>query len=135
MPRPGGFTLLELLVVLFIAALAAGLALQSLPDARQTALAREADRLSALLEIARAKARSQGLTARFIPTKTGFVFTQIEDMPQHWLNAATRAEGTLLLGPEPITPAQRVTLTLDGATLVLASDGVRAFAPQATPAP
>ena len=58
-----GFTLIELLIVVAIVALASTLATLALRDPDASALEREADRLSALLEAARAESRASGLTA------------------------------------------------------------------------
>ena len=57
---PGGFTLIELLVVIAIIAIAtAGVGL-ALRNTGQENLDREAERLSALLEAARAQSRASG---------------------------------------------------------------------------
>ena len=58
---PPGFTLLELLVVVALIAVAtAGVSL-SLRDSAQSALQRDAERLAVLLETGRAQARANGL--------------------------------------------------------------------------
>jgi general secretion pathway protein H len=41
----------------------------------------------------------------------------------------------VLLGPEPILPAQRIVLRLEDRRLVLASDGLSAFAVASAPTP
>lgn len=140
--KSAGFTLLELLVVIAIIVLAtAGVAL-ALRDSGQAALEREAERLAALLEAARAQSRASGVAVRWRVTPEGFVFDglPVGTLPTGWLEPDTRAQGAtadgraadaLQLGPEPIIAAQQVQLTLDGPparSLTLATDGLRPFA-------
>ena len=73
MQRQRGLTLLELLVVLAIIGFAmAGVSL-SLRDNRQTQLEREAQRLVAMLEAARAQSRTSGVSLIWQATSEGFV--------------------------------------------------------------
>lgn len=143
--RPHGFTLLELLVVIAIIAMATtgvGLALR---DSGQASLEREADRLAALLESARAQSRASGSVVRWRPTPQGpgaFAFDGLppDALPNTWMTEgvsaqAATAEGqpaaALQLGPEPIIAAQQVLITssaLPGRSLRLATDGLRPFA-------
>ena len=144
-----GFTLLELLVVMAIVAMASvgvGLAMR---DGTQTRLEREALRLSALFESARARSQVSGMPVRWRVTPQGFQFEGLppseraeDDLPQAWLDADTTARmdatapvpGAVLLGPEPIMAPQTVTLfshTQPGTSLRLSTDGVRPFAVQA----
>ncbi len=73
MQRQRGLTLLELLVVLAIIGFAmAGVSL-SLRDSNQTQLEREAQRLVAVLEAARAQSRTSGVALIWQATPEGFV--------------------------------------------------------------
>ena len=73
MQRQQGLTLLELLVVLaIIGAAMAGVSL-SLRDSNQTQIEREAQRLIAVLEAARAQSRTSGMALIWQPTAEGFV--------------------------------------------------------------
>ena len=130
-----GFTLLELLVVVAIMAIAtAGVGL-ALRDSSQTMLEREAQRLVALLESARAQSRMTANPIRWRTTERGFSFEGATpaSLPAAWLGADVRAVTTnpVLLGPEPIITPQRIqlaTLSSPGHSLIIATDGVRPFA-------
>ena len=63
--RLGGFTLLELLVVMAIVAMVSAGVGFAMRDASQVQLDREADRLAALFETARARSRVSGLPVRW----------------------------------------------------------------------
>lgn len=151
--RPHGFTLLELLVVVAIIALASSVVTMALPDPAATRLEREAARLVAILEAARTQARSLGAPVLWVPgprpgqpanygeaPADDFHFTGLPDshgLPGRWSDAElagrlsvtlpARARG-LVLGPEPVIPAQQLTLQLDERRLVLATDGLSPFA-------
>jgi len=146
-----GFTLLELLVVLAIVAIATVGVGFAMRDGTQTQLEREALRLCALFEAARSRSQVSGVAVRWRITEHGFVFEglsraeQSEDnLPQGWLDPDTTASvtarvqsqaapksDTLLLGPEPIIEPQSVILqsrSQPAHRLQLATDGVRPFA-------
>ena len=139
--RTRGFTLLELLVVVSIMALATAGAALALRDSDQTQLERDAERLAALLESARAQSRATGVQVRWQTTPNGFRFDGLpltSTLPTQWLNPATvvRGPGTLVLGPEPLIGPQQVTLiqtTHPERALRVATDGLRPFAVQAAP--
>jgi general secretion pathway protein H len=134
----GGFTLLELLVVVAIVAMASVGVGFAMRDASLVQLERDAERLSALLESARARSRVSGVPVRWHPTEDGFRFEGLSgpDLPQHWLDTDTQVAGvagtvSLTLGPEPIIGPQEVTLVSSqapGKSVRLTTDGVRPFA-------
>ena len=148
--RPRGFTLLELLVVIAIIALAtAGVGL-SLRNSGQATLDREAERLAALLESARAQSRANGIAVRWRITPEGpgnFSFDGLPPgaLPTNWLTDGIAAQpigvdgrptGALQLGPDQIIAAQQVLLTSDALpdrSLRIGTDGLRPFTVERTP--
>lgn len=129
--RGPGFTLLELLVVVAIIAIATAGVTLVLRDPAETALERDAQRLSALLEAARAQSRTSGVPARWVAVDGGFRFEGVArgSMPDRWLSAdtAVSSASVLRLGPEPIIGAQQVLLSQGARTLRVATDGLRPF--------
>ncbi len=134
----GGFTLLELLVVISIMALAtAGVSL-AIRDSGEQQLEREAQRLATLLESARAQARTNGALVVWRPLPQGFRFEGLPPnvkMPTQWLQTPVLVQPNtpVVLGPEPLIPRQSITLSLPGsnsAPLRLATDGLRPFSIQ-----
>jgi general secretion pathway protein H len=133
--RARGFTLLELLVVVAIIAIATAGVSFALRDSQGAQLDREAQRLAALLESARAQSRSSGVPVRWYPVAGGFRFDGVPPgaLPQNWLSASTQVRGAaaLQLGPEPIIGPQQVVLesaAAPGHRLRIATDGLRPFA-------
>ena len=129
-----GFTLIELLVVVAIMAMAtAGVGL-SLRDSSGTVLEREAQRLAALLDSARAQSRMSAIPVRWRSTATGFAFDGLAapGLPTQWLSPDVQAVGmpAIPLGPEPVIGPQQIRLisiSRPGNSVTLATDGVRPF--------
>jgi general secretion pathway protein H len=146
---PQGFTLLELLVVVALIAVAtAGVSL-SLRDSAQSALQRDAERLAVLLETGRAQARANGLPVIWRTQDNSanpvqsFVFEGLPPpgLPKNWLADTTRARAgsAITLGPEPLIEPQAVALSTaqlapqsPGQTLWVVTDGLRPFKVQNT---
>lgn len=150
MHRQQGLTLLELMVVLLIIGLATtGVAL-ALRDGAQTQLEREAQRLVAKLEAARAQSRTSGQPWVWLPSTTGFVIHALPRTPQQpvvqesWLQEGTQATVDLpatssgpavVLGPEPLLSPIQISLRIRPAanspdaplTLRIGTDGLKPF--------
>ena len=133
-----GFTLIELMIVVVLIAVASSVASLALRDPASTSLEREGARLAALLESARAEARASALPAYWEPVTTtaepGFHFVGLppsEDLPTRWLESGVTAEvigaRAVTLGPEPLIGAQRIVLRLREQRLTLATDGLGPF--------
>ena len=118
MQRQRGLTLLELLVVLAIIAVSsAGVAL-AMRDNAQTLLEREAQRLIAKLEAARAQSRAQGVPIVWRATASGFVIetplvgADFAPQSEDWLYVDTSTDAqAIALGPEPIIAPTTITLS------------------------
>ncbi|MET0383746.1 MAG: prepilin-type N-terminal cleavage/methylation domain-containing protein [Burkholderiaceae bacterium] len=134
-----GFSLLELMVVMLIVALATGLVTLSMRDSAQNKVEEEGARLAALLESARTQSRIVGTDVRWAPAADGggdFEFIGLpalatRELPRRWLDSGTHADVVgapqLLLGPEPLLPAQRVVLRLGDHELAVGTDGLSPF--------
>lgn len=142
-------------MVVAIIALASGVSMLALRGGARDRLEQEAARLSAVLDAARLESRASGRTLIWVPAsptdpippgekepRADFRFEQLtplgvvgfnapKDWPRRWLHAQTSAEvigaARLVLGPEPLIPAQRVRLRLQEEQIDLATDGLSAF--------
>jgi general secretion pathway protein H len=138
-----GFTLIELMIVVALIAVAAGVVSLALRDPAGVRLETEAQRLSALLESARAESRGSGLAVHWVPARAdedaNFRFLWVSgaksepmDRPTRWLDPQVRAEvvgaPSVQLGPEALIGAQRIVLRLADQRLHLATDGLGPFA-------
>ena len=114
--------MIEVMVVVALIAIAAGVVSLSLRDGSADRLEREAARLSALLESARAEARASALPVRWLLTpessEHAFRFVGLppsRKMPTQWLDSGVVARfddnlTSLALGPEALIGAQGVQL-------------------------
>ena len=132
-----GFTLLELLLVVTVVAIASAGVSFAFRDAYQSKLDTEAQRLIAILESARAQSRASGVPVKWRPTVDGFVIEGLPDNPKNpnkykWQESeiVVNTEKPLLLGPEPLIPPQSILLWMSSQPLYslrIATDGVRPF--------
>lgn len=149
-----GFTLLELLIVVALIAVASAVASLALPDPAASRLEQEAARLATLLEAGRAQSRALGLPVRWTPgpapareaatlddspaTPEAFHFAGLPSghgLPLRWLVVAgeplqivlPEGQAWIPLGPEPVIGPQRVVLGLGARRMAVASDGIGPF--------
>ncbi len=133
-----GFTLLELMVVVAIIAITTAVVSFAIPDSSTTRLEREAARLIALLESARAQARSGAMTVFWLAQPNGqgadyqFLGLPPALMPSlKWMESDVKAEVRgargIVLGPEPVIGEQSVILRLDDKQIVVGTDGLSPF--------
>ena len=144
LPRvPRGFTLIELLVVVVLIAVGAATVTLAMRDPAASRLEREAARLVALLESARAESRASGVTVIWVPqagtppdgqVQADFQFIGLpvsSTMPTRWLGPDVVPElGELkgvVLGPEPLIPPQAISLRLERQRIKLQTDGLGPF--------
>lgn len=137
--KPWGFTLIELLVVIALIAIGTASVSFSLRDTSQTLLERDAERLAALLESARARSRSSGVPVVWRPVvdtlssgaPVAFVFEGLppQTLPAAWLSPQTQvaANSLLRLGPDPIIGPQSVMLSGPNFRLWVSTDGIQPF--------
>ena len=146
--------MIELLIVIAIIAVGVALVSVALPDSNASRLDEEGERLSALLEMARAESRVTGMPVHWVPRAEGEGLTDLQGAPVHfrfvglsaaltphsrWLDARVTAQvvggRSVVLGPSAILPPQRIVLVLGERRLELASDGLGPFAVAPEPAP
>jgi len=136
--RQRGFTLMELLVVITLMALASAGVVFAMGDNSQDQLQREGQRLAAQLEAARVQSRASGQPVRWRADSQGFVIEGLQGGSRQgaWLHppVAVRSSGDIILGPEALIGPQTVLLAYPGrraTSIAVATDGVRPFALQA----
>jgi general secretion pathway protein H len=140
--RQHGFTLLELMVVVAIVAIATAAVALALRDTAHNQLDFEAQSLVAALESARAESRATGVALQWRATPKGFEITGgSAPRQQAWSHPALQAQSAapVVLGPEPVIGPQSLRLWSREApesSRWIRTDGLRAFEVQnAPPAP
>ena len=141
-----GFTLIELLVVIAIIAIGTAAVSLSLRDSAQTVLERDAERLAALFESARARSRASGIPVQWHPVSsqntsavvdskghvTAFVFEGLppQSLPTYWLSPSVNVapNSWVILGPDPIIGPQSVKLQMNDLNISVSTDGLKPFA-------
>lgn len=135
-----GFTLIELLVVVAMIAIAVATVSLALRDPAADQLEREAERLIALFETARAESRATGQSVQWTPVANRadeqFRFDGLPpklQLPRRWLGEPVAVEigagaRVIKLGPEPMIGAQSVLLSLGSQRVTLSTDGLAPFA-------
>jgi general secretion pathway protein H len=152
-----GFTLIEIMVVMAIVGIAMAVVSLALRDPAATRLEREAVRLAALLEMARAESRASGMPVLWVPgsaslpgapskeTAADFQFLGLSansGLATRWLEPEVRVQmpgqgeraKVLRLGPEAIIDAQQVVLSLGQQSIVVSTSGLTEFAASAVSA-
>ncbi len=126
------------MVVIAMIAITTAVVSLALPDPSTARLEKEAARLIALLESARAQARSNGLTVMWLPKSSGdqmdyqFLGLPPKETPSlQWMEREVRAEvvgaSSIVLGPEPVVGPQSIVLRLGAQQIVVSTDGLSPF--------
>lgn len=139
------------MVVVLIVGLTGALATLALRDGETRRLEEEGARLAALLDSARLESRAAGVAITWRPSgapgpapnagsaPSDFRFEWDRSagtlpFPSRWLYPETQAEvegaSRVILGPEPILPAQRIRLRTKDRSLVVGSNGLDPFTVQ-----
>lgn len=144
-PRQRGFTLVELLVALIIAAVIVSMVAVSGGPNPERAFRQEADRLAQLLSLAREEAQVRGAPIRFVSDGNRFQFVIFKDgewrpieddaylRTREWEGptqiAMERSDGLRVLefGREVIEPPFRVLLNRDRINLEIVANGLGQF--------
>ncbi len=131
-----GFTLLELLLVVALIAIAAGVASLALGDAEPRRMREEAERLSALFRIATSEARASGRALTWQADLSGYRFRGYDDEATERLPEELRrtrswpfevehiATPRLLITREPVREPAVIEIAARGRDLHLALDAL-----------
>ena len=131
----GGFTLLELLLVVALVALAGAGVAFALRDTSANQLEREGQRLAALLEAGRVQSRATGDPVFWRADADGFELIATTAVRTDWLVPGTTVDEPrlIVLGPEPIIERLNIVLQVGGYRVRVVTDGLRPFDVQAGP--
>jgi general secretion pathway protein H len=133
-----GFTLIELLVVIALIAIGTAAVSFTLRDSADTLLERDAERLAALFESARARSRASGMPVKWhLATENSgaagvaFVFEGLppQALPNQWLSPQIQVppSSVVVLGPDPIIGPQAVQLRVKDKQIWVSTDGLKPF--------
>jgi general secretion pathway protein H len=144
-----GFTLIELMVVITMIAIATAGVTFALRDNESTLLDLEAERLAVVLETARVQSRSTGVALAWLPLPQGFVVLPANELSglqgelkssiNPWLadnmnaqviSSSTTPQRSVLLGAEPMIAPTGILLSLGQRRVRVATDGLRPFTVQ-----
>lgn len=118
-PRGRGFTLIEVLVVLFIVSIMSGIVVANMPSFTQTGdFDTEAQRIKVLLEMAREEAVVQGREYGFKPEEEGYQFYTYNELDQQWEPVEIRP-----FHPHKLSEDIKVNLSVEGKDYQMAGTG------------
>lgn len=114
-----GFTLIEVLVVLFIVSIMSGILVANMPSFTQTSdFDSEAKRIKVLLEMAREEAVVQGREYGFKPEEEGYQFYTYNELDQQWEPVEIRP-----FHPHKLSEDIKVNLRVEGKDYQMVSAG------------
>lgn len=128
-----GFTLLELLVVIVILGIAAGMVSLSAVPSEERLLATETDRLAALLRLAQNEAKVSGRPLTWVADTEGYRFVSSDNGRRNRPDDPLRARAwpfpviridapVLVIGAEPLLPPAEIRIATPNRELVLVLD-------------
>ena len=133
---PTGFTLVELMIVVFIVGLMAAIAIVTISGSRHDEeLVKEAERLDALFDYVREQAELQTRDYGLLVSRTGYSFVVFDVIANQWRQASEDDALRERKFPEGILPA----MVVEGRTIVLdkkrdddakKKKGIQDFTPQ-----
>lgn len=132
MHKQHGVSLIEMLVVLVIVGTMSVMASANLFKSATRSIAQDAEILVNALEVARAQSRASGLPYTAKVNSSGFELRSPTTTQRiAWKSSGLSIkEAVLTLGPDPLLPAQSLTITNGTDSVLVQSDGVKPFVAQ-----
>jgi len=107
--RAGGFTLIEILVVLFIVAIMSGVVVANLPSFAQSGdFDTETQRLKTLLDLLRLESQIQDNEYGFKPGREGYEFAVLDPQAGRWRSLTEKP-----FGPRTLAPGLRLSVKVE----------------------